>query len=268
MSEINETENKEQNLSTSDLSSQAPVKWSDEWWAKVAKPTARRCKAHKKTGERCGKPAMTEQRVCSHHGGKAPQAQNAARRRLAEATDTMARELLKMAVDPNVNDAVKLKAMTEALDRGGVTTKSTATVEITAKPYEEIFDSVEVSGGTRADYRRSRGLADDSDTPPALASTDSFSPIDVEFSNDESGNVRSQGQPMSHDDAQRQPYATLAGRTGPFRADREGVVTAPNRYDEPTTGCQSLEDALEAQAQMYRNAAATRGLPPGRTARG
>ncbi|WP_236738523.1 hypothetical protein [Mycobacteroides abscessus] len=206
--------------------------------------------------------------VCPTHGGKAPQVQAAARRRLAEATDRMARELLKMAVDPNVNDAVKLKAMTEALDRGGVTTKAVATVEVTAKPFEEIFDAdVVVTAGGRADYRRSRGIADDSDNPtalassgdiPALESSDSFSPIDVEFSDDESGNVRSQGRPMSRDDAQRQPYETLAGQTGPFCSEAEGM--------------QSLEDAVEAQAEMRRRAAAMgpirRALPPGHTAHG
>ena len=72
---------------------------------------------------------------------------------------------------------------------------------------------------------------------------------------------------MSHDDSQRQSYRALDGQTGPFRADREAIVAAPNRYDAPTgDGMMSLEEALEAQAQMYRNAAAIRGLPPGRSA--
>ncbi|WP_236739606.1 hypothetical protein [Mycobacteroides abscessus] len=191
----------------------------------------------------------------------------------------MAQQLLKMATDPNVADAVKLKAITEALDRASVTSKTTVGVEISAAPhFESIFDGA-VESGSRADYRRSQGITDDTappialgqvtgdSTPPALASPDSFSPIDVDFSDDELGNVRSQRRPMSRDDAQRQPYATLAGQTGPFRADREGIVTAPNRYGEPTgDGMMSLEEALEAQAQMYRNAAATRGLPPGRSA--
>lgn len=279
MSDINDTENtseiSEENTGEDPSSKSRIVKWSEQWWATKAKPGVRRCKAHRKNGNRCQRAAINGANVCPTHGGRAPQVQAAARRRLAEATDHMARELLKMAVDPNVNDAVKLKAMTEALDRGGVTTKSTATVEITAKPYEEIFDGA-VESGLRADYRRSQGISDvtaphtalayGADDMAAISGSDSFSPIDVEFSNDESGNVRSQAQPMSRDDAQRQPCATLAGQTGPFRADREGVVTAPNRYDEPTIGCQSLEDALEAQAQMYRNAAATRGLPPGRSA--
>ncbi|WP_237085003.1 hypothetical protein [Mycobacteroides abscessus] len=180
----------------------------------------------------------------------------------------MAEQLLKMATDPNVADAVKLSAIKDALDRGGVTAKTVATVEITAKPFEEIFDAdVVVTAGGRADYRRSRGIADDSDTPTALVSStdipplepsDSFSPIDVEFSDDESGNVRSQGRPMSRDDAQRQPYGTLAGQTGPFCGEAEGM--------------QSLEDAVEAQAEMRRRATAMgpirRALPPGHTAHG
>ncbi|AWG65279.1 hypothetical protein DDT46_16745 [Mycobacteroides abscessus] len=281
MSEVNETENSsgisDENTEGDPSSKSRIVKWSEQWWATKAKPGVRRCKAHRKNGNRCQRAAINGANVCPTHGGRAPQVQAAARRRLAEATDHMARELLKMAVDPNVNDAVKLKAMTEALDRGGVTTKSVATVEITAKPYEEVFDSVEIATGSRADYRRSQGVSDDTDPPialgkvagdtPALVSSDSFSPIDVEFSDYESGDVRSQGRPMRPDDAQRQPYGALAGQTGPFYADREGVVTAPNRYDAPAGGgMTSLEEALETQAQMYRDAAVTRGLPPGRSA--
>ncbi|MBN7298209.1 hypothetical protein IUU89_20070 [Mycobacteroides abscessus subsp. abscessus] len=274
MSGINETENSGVNsepnndLSASDPSIRPPVRWSDEWWATVASPRSQRCTAHKKSGARCQRAAFAGQKVCGHHGGRAPQAMAAARRRLGEAADTMAEQLLKMATDPNVADAVKLSAIKDALDRGGVTAKTVATVEITAKPFEEIFDAdVVVTAGGRADYRRSRGIADDSDTPTALVSStdipplepsDSFSPIDVEFSDDESGNVRSQGRPMSRDDAQRQPYGTLAGQTGPFCGEAEGM--------------QSLEDAVEAQAEMRRRATAMgpirRALPPGHTAHG
>lgn len=272
MSDINETGNSsdlsEQNHSEEISRDDKPKRLSDEWWATVASPKSQRCIAHRKNGNRCQRAAYAGQKVCGHHGGRAPAAIAAARRRLGEAAETMAQQLLKMATDPNVADAVKLKAITEALDRASVTSKTTVGVEISTSPhFEAIFDGA-VEAGSRADYRRSQGITDDT-TPPALASPDSFSPIDVEFSNDESGNVRSQGQPMSHDDSQRQSYGALAGQTGPLCADREGVVAAPNRYDAPTgDGMMSLEDALDAQAQMYRNAAATRGLPPGRTAHG
>ena len=47
---------------------------------------------------------------------------------MAEATDTMARALLKMAVNDNVSDSVKLTAIRDALDRGGVVAKTAVEV--------------------------------------------------------------------------------------------------------------------------------------------
>ena len=92
----------------SDLSAPEPVvKWSEEWWAN-AKPVvqAHRCTAHRKNGERCKRAAIQGGQVCTHHGGDAPAVKAKARQRLEDAADRMARELLKMAVDENVSDAV------------------------------------------------------------------------------------------------------------------------------------------------------------------
>lgn len=63
----------------------------------------------------------------------------------------MAKQLLKMATANNISDAVKLKAITEALDRGGITVK--AEVEVTAKPYENIFDMIEMESSSRKEHR-------------------------------------------------------------------------------------------------------------------
>jgi hypothetical protein len=80
----------------------------------------------------------------------------------------MAGELLKMATDDNVSDSVKLAAIRDALDRAGLAARTAVSVEVgPPKPYEQIFDSIEA--GSRAEYRRSRGLRDDSNPPPALA---------------------------------------------------------------------------------------------------
>lgn len=138
----------------SDLSAPEPVvKWSEEWWAN-AKPEvqAHRCTAHRKNGDRCKRAAISGGRVCTHHGGKAPPAQRAARRRLEEATDRMARELLGIATSAE-SESVRLQAIRDALDRGGVTAKTA--VELSAKPrepWEDVFDGIATT--TRAESRR------------------------------------------------------------------------------------------------------------------
>lgn len=143
------------------LSAPKPViKWSEEWWAN-AKPEVRahRCTAHRKNSDRCKRAAINGGRVCTHHGGNAPAVKAKARQRLEDAADRMARELLKMAVDENISDAVKLAAIRDALDRAGLSARTAVSVEVGRRPFEEIFDAI--SGGSRAESRRRRGVPDD-----------------------------------------------------------------------------------------------------------
>jgi hypothetical protein len=65
------------------------------------------------------------------------------------ATDRLARELLGMTTDPNVSDPVKLAAIKDALDRGGLIAKSSVEVAVSAKPFELVFDSI--TSGPRED---------------------------------------------------------------------------------------------------------------------
>jgi len=139
-----------------DLSAPKPiVKWSEQWWAN-AKPEvqAHRCTAHRKNGDRCKRAAIAGGRVCTHHGGNAPAVKAKARQRIEDTADRMAHELLKMAVDENVSDAVKLAAIRDALDRAGLSAKTAVSLEVGRRPFEVIFD--DIVSGSRAESRQRR----------------------------------------------------------------------------------------------------------------
>ena len=154
-----------------DLSTSEPVvKWSEQWWAHT-KPevAAHRWTAHRKNGDRCKRAAISGGRVCTHHGGNAPAVKAKARQRLEDAADRMARELLKMAVDENVSDAVKLAAIRDALDRAGISAKTAVSVEVGRRPFEQIFDHI--YSGSRAESRARRKMPDDNELD-AIETTD------------------------------------------------------------------------------------------------
>ena len=183
-----------------DLSAPQPVvKWSEEWWAN-AKPEvqAHRCTAHRKNGDRCKRAAIQGGRVCTHHGGSAPAVRAKARQRIEDAADRMARELLKMAVDESVSDAVKLAAIRDALDRAGLSANTSVSVAIGAKPWEQIFD--DITGGSRAESRARRGVLDDElsecPTPALVGGGDAAPVVDAELV--ESGPQHSDLPPRSN----------------------------------------------------------------------
>ncbi|WP_287041635.1 hypothetical protein [Mycobacterium sp.] len=97
-----------------------------------------------------------------------------ARQRLEEAADRMACELLKMAIDANVADSVKLAAIRDALDRAGLAAKSAVEVEVgPPKPYEHILNGITVlEGGSREAFRRSRGAFDDIEAKHRIRGSD------------------------------------------------------------------------------------------------
>ncbi|BBZ55905.1 hypothetical protein [Mycolicibacterium phocaicum] len=125
-------------------------------WSKSPVPE-RRCKAHKKNGERCKNAAIVGGTVCRYHGGASAHVQRTARARLENAADRMAKELLGMAIDPNVADSVKLAAIKDALDRGGLKAPNQVVVSAgQTTGFDEIY--TDVFTGTRAESRRARGM--------------------------------------------------------------------------------------------------------------
>ncbi|MGV0774535.1 hypothetical protein [Mycolicibacterium elephantis] len=209
----------------------------------------RRCTGHKKTGERCGNYAIRGGYVCNYHGGKAKQVRAKARQRLENAADRLAKELLRMALDADVENKVKLAAIRDALDRGGL--KVGEQVEISLKPWEQIGESIQLVTSTRADYMRSIGQTpepDDSriapgyDDPPALAS-DPNAPIDAEVVDPhEEFAHRMTGAPSCDADQaetyeadDRERAARLAGVTTPLR---------PSNLPMPLDQARELEAAL------------------------
>ena len=131
-------------------------RWSEEWWEN-RKPGVKehRCTAHRRTGEQCRNPAILGATVCRFHGGAAKQVVHAARVRLQNAAEKMARELLGMATDPNVSDSVKLAAIRDALDRAGLKPVTAVDLEISTKPWEKVFEGVsKVVAGPRYSENR------------------------------------------------------------------------------------------------------------------
>lgn len=81
----------------------------------------RLCAAHLSdgSGRLCGRWAIRGGNVCPMHGASAPQVREAARRRLLEAADPAAAELVRLALD-SLDDRVRLQACRDILDRADI----------------------------------------------------------------------------------------------------------------------------------------------------
>jgi hypothetical protein len=116
----------------------------------------RQCSRIMKTGERCKKSPILGGTICSKHGGRAPHIKAAAKARLENAADRLARQLLGMIDDPKMAPAIKLAALKDALDRAGLSARQAVDITATLKPYEELLDELH------------RGGSDYDDAPPKL----------------------------------------------------------------------------------------------------
>ncbi|MCX2714228.1 hypothetical protein [Mycolicibacterium sp. J2] len=237
------------------------VKWSELWWALKAGPNVRRCKAHRRNGNRCAKAAMNGQKVCGTHGGRAAHSLAAARRRLAENADPAVRQLAKIAYDDNVAVETRLKATLALIDRSVGGAKTSVDIEIGTKPIDAILETVsdQMEITSRAAYRRSQGIPDYSDAPPALAGHGSAQSeiVDAEV-------VREPHVSRVNDRDQAEAPRRFYRQPG--EPDGSGI----DGYGEPAepvaSGIQHYERAVELNraAQVHT---ARRALPPGQSAR-
>ncbi|MCA4755261.1 hypothetical protein [Mycolicibacterium fortuitum] len=178
------------------------------------------------------------------HGGAAPQVQAAARRRLQQATDALAARLLGIALDEGTSETVRLSAIRDALDRGGVTAK--AELELSAKPAEpwrEVLGNVTgVARVSQADSRRARGLPVEDENPtPAITAADETTIVDAEVVDENPDTPTAYPTPAPTDSGTQQPPV----RQPPW----QGAEPPPHR---PSAELATLEDAAAWQAEQRR----------------
>jgi hypothetical protein len=206
-----------------------PKKFSEEYWAE--KTDHIRCKAHRKNGNQCLRPALRGTTVCFRHGGAAPQVKSAARARLENAADRMARTLLGIA-DSAESEAVKLAAVKDALDRAGLGAKSEVTVEL--KPWERLMGDIAGVATISREQHRANQLG---------------SVIDAEIVDPPTGEEGPVDRPSSDGDAVPADEAS---------DDPDSVM--PPYIEEPGTGLMTMEDAV-AMDEMHGTARRWLGWP-------
>lgn len=249
----------------SELSASKPiVKWSEQWWANAKPETqARRCRAHRKSGERCKRLSLSGQRVCSHHGGRARHSVEAARRRMMENADPAVKRLTEIAYDPKQSAEIRLKATLAIIDRAGLSPRQAMEIEVgPPKPYEVVLESVfePMTGGSREAHRSGSPPPALADQTRQLAAGANHQPIDAQIvddlDDDDTVDLGDYARPITRDDCE-------SGSV--FDSERFGPVSAP-----PTDGLMSLEDANaevhRLQSEAARAVREQRALPPGRSA--
>lgn len=94
---------------------------------------------------------------------------------MQNAAEKMARELLGMATDTTVPEGVRLTAIKDALDRAGLKPVTAVDLEVSAKPWEAVFEGItKVVGGPR----------NSEDTPALESASEDDGVIEGEYDDD------------------------------------------------------------------------------------
>lgn len=233
-----------------------PTEQNGRDWSNYAVPE-RRCIRIKRNGEQCKNAAIKGSTVCMYHGGAAKHVRESARARIENATDRLAKELLGMAIDPGMTPQVKLAAIRDALDRGGL--KPPTTVEVgPTKPHEEVF--ADLVGGSRAESRAQRGLIDGLDESSDLIASGQISRHD-----DSGGDPISPPTPppATWADSERDPLsAPLPRDRSSARASDRPARPERSQGQPAVTGEDAIRLANQANGLIDPDVF---GLPPGRS---
>ena len=194
------------------------------------------------------------------------------------ATDRLARQLLNMTSDPNVADPVKLAAIKDALDRGGVSAKTTVSVEVSTKPFELVFDPIIAgprdnhrSEATDSEIEAGTALAIEGEIDAEIIDSDDGDPsfgLDAVEIQDADVIVLATGESLSRSQqefAAEYTDAPMNPSPGPIAPDpydsSSGTLSPP--YPGPLgptgpagRGLLSLQHAVEAAADMRAREAA------------
>lgn len=101
-----------------------------------------RCTAHRRNGDACKNAAVKGASVCRVHGGSAPQVRRAAAVRLLMAADSVAGELVKIALSKTASDATKVQAIFGILDRAGLSPRQQIDVDVEVGGKLTVYDRV------------------------------------------------------------------------------------------------------------------------------
>ena len=174
------------------------------------------------------------------------------------ATDRLARQLLNMTSDPNVSDPVKLAAIKDALDRGGLSAKTSVDIEVSTKPWESVMEGISQIVAGPKDPDDTHALAIESDYP----ATESESEIVGEFDDDEIYD----DLPVFQQDSESSADVVDVEIVADEYTDPPGTTTPPDPSSSlsvdlspspiPGGGLLSLSDAVEAAAAMRAREAA------------
>jgi len=169
-----------------------------------------------------------------------------------------------MATDTTVPEGVRLAAIRDALDRAGLKPATTVDLEVSAKPFELVFDSITAGPRTPAPPEIESGATEsgESDEPDVvigeidddpLPEEDEIEPEDEEIIDVEVEAIIDPG----YTDA---PMTPDAGTTTPPDQDQSlfvdpGSLTGPLGFTgPPSQGLMTLTEAVEVAAQMRSRA--------------